>query len=61
MSRSVALAVVAVVAIVSQSTLWLSAVAVAMVLIQAGDGVVGRLDRNLLQTVGPGATAVAIL
>lgn len=59
MSRSGALAVVAVVAIVNQSTLWLAAVAVAMVLIQAGDAVVGRLDRNLLKTIGPAATAVA--
>lgn len=58
MSRSVALAIVSVVAIAYQSVPWLAAVAVAMVLVQAGDALVGRMERDAVKTVGPAATAV---
>jgi hypothetical protein len=58
MSRSVALAIVSVVAIAHQSVPWLAAIAVAMVLVQGGDALVGRMKRDAVKTVGPAATAL---
>ncbi|UYM06277.1 hypothetical protein [Solicola gregarius] len=60
-ARSAALAVVAVAAIFVGSVPFLAAVAVAMVLVQAADTVVGRLIRDRLKTIGPAATAAANL
>jgi hypothetical protein len=60
-SRSVALAIVSVVAIAAQSIPWLAAVAVAMVLVQAGDALVGRTERDTIKTVGPAVTALVNL
>lgn len=58
MSRSIALAIVSVVAVAGQSVPWLAAVAVAMVLVQAGDALDGRTERHAVKTTGPAATAL---
>jgi hypothetical protein len=60
-SRSLALAVVAVILLFAQSLDWLKAVAVAMIVVQAGDAVIGARSRDRLKTVGPALTAVANL
>jgi hypothetical protein len=52
-SRSLALAMVAAVAIVSPSRTWLEAVATAMVVVQAVDAVIGLGERDTMKTVGP--------
>lgn len=57
LARSVVLAVVAVAAIFIGSVPFLTAVAVAMVVVQAADAVVGRFIRDRLKTIGPAATA----
>ena len=59
MVRSLALLVVAVVPLVHRSAGWLVAVAVAMVLVQASDAVLGALRRKPMLVVGPAVTAVA--
>ncbi|MDQ6874598.1 MAG: hypothetical protein M3042_05970 [Actinomycetota bacterium] len=56
-ARSLALAAVAVVAALAQSTAAVEAAALAMVLVQAGDAVIGALSRDRLKTFGPAATA----
>jgi hypothetical protein len=58
MSRSIPLAIVSVVAIACQSVPWLAAVALALVLVQAGDALIGRMERDAIKTVGPLATAL---
>jgi hypothetical protein len=58
MSRSIALAIVSVVAIACQSVPWLAAVALALVLVQAGDALIGRMERDAIKTVRPLATAL---
>lgn len=60
-TRSAALAVAAVVVLFTQSPSWLRAVALAMVLVQAGDAVVGAQLRDRLKTIGPALTATANL
>ena len=61
MARSAALAAVAIAAIFVGSVPFLTAVAIAMVVVQAADAVVGRLIRDRLKTIGPAATAAASL
>jgi hypothetical protein len=61
LSRSAALAVVSVVAIAYLSVAWLTAIAVAMVLVQGGDAIVGRMRRDAIKTAGPAATALVNL
>ncbi len=58
-ARSLALAVVAVVAPFTGSVPFVAAVAVAMIVVQGADAVIGALLRDRLKTVGPAATAVA--
>jgi len=58
-ARSLALASVAVVALFADSQSYLAAVALAMVIVQAADAVVGWLDRDRRKTVGPALTAAA--
>jgi hypothetical protein len=60
-ARSVALAGVAVVALFAGSTPFLVAIAIAMVIVQAADAVVGGVTRDRLKTIGPAATAAANL
>jgi len=52
-TRSLALALAATVVLFTHSPSWLRAVAFAMVLVQAGDAVVGARLGNRLKTVGP--------
>lgn len=61
LARSTALAVTATVVLVTHTPSWLKAVAVAMILVQAVDAVIGLTIRERLKTVGPAATAVANL
>lgn len=58
-SRSLALAVAATVVLFTHSPSWLRAVAVAMILVQAGDAVIGVSIRDRVKTFGPALTAVA--
>ncbi len=60
-SRSLALAVAAVTVIFARSEDWLMAVAVAMIIVQAGDAVIGVRIRDRIKTVGPALTAIANL
>jgi hypothetical protein len=56
-SRSIALAVAAAVPIVATSATWVEAVAVAMVIVQTGDAVIGQLERDVRKTLGPAVLA----
>lgn len=60
-SRSVALAVAATTALFNRSAGWLEGVALAMIVVQASDAVIGARIRDRLKTVGPALTAVANL
>lgn len=60
MVRSVALIVVALVALVHQSNGWLAAVAVAMIVVQTSDAFLGAAQRRTLLVVGPGVTALTL-
>ena len=60
-SRSVALAVTAAVVLFTHSSSWLRAVALAMVIVQASDAIVGATLRDRLKTVGPAFTAATSL
>ncbi|MEP7178367.1 MAG: hypothetical protein ABI775_04715 [Pseudonocardiales bacterium] len=59
--RSLALAVAATVVAVVQTRPWLQAVALTMVVLQAGDAVIGWMMRDRLRSVGPAATSVVNL
>lgn len=61
LARSVALTVVAVAAFFVGSVPFLAAVAIAMVVVQAADAVIGGLIHDRLKTIGPAATAAAHL
>jgi hypothetical protein len=56
-SRSVALAAAAAVPIIAPSAPWVEAVAVAMVIVQTGDAVIGQQERDVRKTLGPAALA----
>jgi hypothetical protein len=57
-SRSVALAVAAAVPIVATSVSWAEAVALAMVIVQAGDAAIGFREHDFRRTLGPAVFAV---
>jgi hypothetical protein len=52
-ARSLALAVISVVPLLSPARPWEEAVALAMIVVQALDGVIGAADRDLMKTAGP--------
>ncbi len=60
-ARSLALLVVAIIALFAGSTAFVAAVAIAMVVVQAADAIIGVRTRDTLKTVGPAVTAVANL
>lgn len=60
-TRSLALALTVTVVLLTQSTPGLRAVALAMVLVQAGDAVIGARLHDRLKAVGPALTAAANL
>lgn len=57
-ARSLALAIVAVVALFAGSIDFVAAVALAMIIVQAADAVIGGVLRDRVKTVGPAVTAV---
>jgi hypothetical protein len=57
-SRSVALTVAAAVPIVAISVSWAEAVALAMVIVQAGDATIGLREHDNSRTLGPAVFAV---
>lgn len=59
LARSAALVAVAIIAIISGVTQFLTAVAVAMILVQALDALIGASIRDRIKTVGPALTATA--
>lgn len=59
LARSSALAVAATVAPFTQAVAFLVAVAVAMIVVQASDAVIGAGLRDRLKTIGPALTAAA--
>jgi hypothetical protein len=58
-ARSLALALTAVVALFVQSNTFLEAIALAMVLVQALDAIIGVRIHDRLKTIGPAATSLA--
>ncbi len=60
-ARSLALAVVAVVALFTGSTPFVVAIAITMVVVQAADAVIGAAIRDRLKTLGPAVTAAVNL
>ncbi|PJJ55304.1 hypothetical protein CLV54_3194 [Compostimonas suwonensis] len=60
-ARSLALLVVAIVALFTGSVAFVAAIAIAMVIVQVADAVIGVRIRDRLKTVGPAATALVDL
>ena len=60
-ARSLALAAVAVIAPLALGEPGLIAVAIAMIIVQSADAIIGGIIRDRIKTVGPAATAVANL
>jgi len=60
-ARSLALAVVAVVALFAAAVPFVAAVAIAMIVVQAVDAVIGIPQRDTLKTWGPAITAIVNL
>ncbi len=60
-ARSLALATVAVVAPLTGAAPFVVATAVAMVIVQAADAVIGAINRDRLKTFGPAGTAAVNL
>ncbi len=58
LARSIGLAVVATCAFFAGSVAFLAAIAIAMIVVQAGDAVIGVALRDRMKAVGPAATAV---
>lgn len=56
-ARSLALLTVAVIAVFAGSIAFLAAIAVAMIVVQIADAVIGMQLRNRLKTIGPAMTA----
>jgi hypothetical protein len=61
LARSFALVVVATVALFTATPPFLAAIALVMVIVQAGDAVVGGLARDRMKTLGPAFLAVVNL
>lgn len=59
LSRSIALVVVAISAMFVANVGFTAAAAIVMILVQAGDAIVGARARDRFKTIGPAATAVA--
>jgi|GEM_PF-2990635 len=59
LTRSSALLALCVIAIFSQSTTWVAAAAVSMIVVQGRDTLVGIVQRDRMKTVGPARVAVA--
>jgi hypothetical protein len=57
-ARSVALTIVSAVPFVTGSTGWLQAIAWSMIVVQAGDAVVGMTIKDRMKTFGPAGTAL---
>jgi hypothetical protein len=57
-ARSVALVIASAVPFLSGSTGWLQAIAASMVVVQAGDAVVGATINDRIKTYGPAGTAL---
>lgn len=60
-SRSIAFAGLSLVQFANASVSWLEAVAAGMIVVQAGDAMIGVTIRNGIKTFGPAATAIANL
>ena len=60
-SRSIAFAVISAVPFLSGSIPWLEAIAVGMIILQAGDAVIGMTIHDRMKTFGPAGTAIANL
>jgi hypothetical protein len=60
-SRSLALVVVSVVALVADTRGWLLCAALAMVIVQAIDALIGGVQRDTMKTVGPASLAAVNL
>ncbi|MEO7617940.1 MAG: hypothetical protein ABIS59_03825 [Candidatus Saccharibacteria bacterium] len=60
-SRSFALVILAGAPLINHSTPWLIAAAITMILVQAGDALVGLSIRDNLKTYGPAITSLANL
>jgi hypothetical protein len=60
-ARSVALAIISLVPFFYQSTPFLMAIALTMIVVQAADALIGVRLRNSLKTYGPATTAVCNL
>jgi len=58
LARSAALAIVALIPFFLMSTGWLSAVALAMALVQSFDAIVGAVSHDRIKTLGPATFAV---
>jgi hypothetical protein len=58
-ARSLALAATAVVALFARSSTFLEAIALAMVIVQALDAIIGVGIHDRLKTIGPAATSLA--
>ncbi|HVQ87850.1 MAG TPA: hypothetical protein VMT88_06680 [Actinomycetes bacterium] len=50
--------VLCVVPFAHQSSAWLTAAAVVMIMVQGGDALVGRVQRDTMKTYGPASLAV---
>ena len=61
LSRSVALAVAAAIALFAESAGFVIAVAIAMTLVQAADSIIGVLAHDRMKTVGPAILAALTL
>lgn len=60
-ARSLALTVVGITTFVTGSGQWLYAVAVAMIIVQACDAVIGVTIKDTMKTLGPAGTAIGNL
>ena len=60
-SRSLAFAIIAMAALLNGSRPWLEAVAIGMVIVQAGDAMIGLTLRDRMKTFGPAGTATVNL
>lgn len=59
--RSTAFAVLGIAPFFNASAPWLYALAAGMIIVQAGDAVIGVVTRDVVKTLGPAATAIANL
>ncbi len=60
-ARSVAFAIISVIAFINGSLPWLEAVAAGMIIVQACDAIIGVTIHDRVKTFGPAGTAIANL